>query len=180
MFNPEQKDKQVEFFDDLSGAAKKSKKAKLHLARIAVSLSYENIIILSIGLIMLLIVCYSLGIEKGQRLVQISSTGENAETTGNTESATKIEQEQLQQKPKTLPVKKSPRLGPYIQVASFRTKKYAEKEMQRLKNSGHQPFLATWGRFKVVCVGGYKDKAEAVDALKQLRKVYADCILRQK
>ena len=73
-----------------------------------------------------------------------------------------------------------PKTPPYIQVASFRTDKYAREELERLKNKGHHPFLTRWGNFRVVCVGGYKNKNEAVTALKQLRKVYADCILRSR
>ncbi|NQS99861.1 MAG: SPOR domain-containing protein, partial [Candidatus Omnitrophica bacterium] len=70
--------------------------------------------------------------------------------------------------------------SPYIQVASFRTDKYASKEMQRLQSNGYQPFTLKWGKYRVVCVGGYNDPEEAKQALKQLKKVYADCILRKK
>ena len=182
MFNYEQKDKQVEFFKDISDKSKGSGKNRLRLAKIALSLSYENMIILSIGLIMLLIVCYSLGVERGRQLAQVKGEDMN------------IEQEQAESSPQEVaPKPKEKRMqikvaqvtevfkaSPYIQVASFRTDKYAIKEMEGLKSKGYQPYLARWGRYTVVCVGGYKDKDEAHQALVDLKKLYADCILRDK
>lgn len=168
MFDSEDKDRQVEFFSDLSNNLKKARKTRFKMARISLSLSYENIIIISIGLIMLLIVCYSLGVEKGRHLVYLK----------NEDIQVEVEEEQVQQKPKESVPK--PQSVPYIQVASFRTDKYAIKEIERLKNKGYQPFVSTAGKFRVVCVGGYKDDNEAKEALKQLRKLYADCFLRNK
>lgn len=188
MFNSNEKDRQVEFFSDLPGKSKKSRKDKLRLAKTFVSLSYENIIILSIGLIMLLIVCYSSGVERGKHLAQlIPLRAQESEDI-------KVEQEQVQKSPtikapgpqekkikvKLAQTKNAAKTLPYIQIASFYTDKYARKEIEQLKNKGYQPFLTQWGKYRVVCVGGYKNRDEATMALKQLRKVYADCILRNK
>jgi len=73
MFNSEHKDRQVEFFGDSSGESKKPMKDRLRLGKIAISLSYENILILAISLVMLLIVCYSLGVEKGKQMARLKS-----------------------------------------------------------------------------------------------------------
>jgi cell division septation protein DedD len=70
MFDSNDKDKQGELFSDLSGIGKKQKKLNLNLGKIALSLSYENLIVLSIAVIMVLIVCYSLGVERGKYLVR--------------------------------------------------------------------------------------------------------------
>lgn len=80
-------------------------------------------------------------------------------------------------------VKVIPQASPathYIQIASFRTDKYARMELERLRTKGYQSFLATKGNFRIVCVGGYGNKADATLALKQLKKTYADCILRNR
>lgn len=180
MFNANNKDEQVEFFDDLAGRAKKPKKRRFAcLGKIALSLSYESLMILCIGLIMLLIVCYSLGVERGRQLARLKSEG--------------VITAQEQEKPKTTTPKPKKRVrvevarakaevktSPYIQVATFRTDKYANIEIRRLKGKGYQPFLLTKGNFREVCVGGYSNKDEAREALKQLRKLYADCILRHR
>ncbi len=161
------KDEQKEFFNNYPEMSKRPKKrTNFGLGKVAVSLSYENIIILSIGLVMLLIVCYSLGVEKGRHLVQARSED------------IQLEQEEVQKTPKIESPK--PKVLPYIQVASFRTDKYARKEIERLKNKGYRPFATTRGKYRVVCVGGYKNRDEARKALKQLREVYTDCILYNK
>jgi len=163
MFNSSDKDRQAEFFSDLANSPKKPGKSKFRLARIVMSLSYENIFIVSIGLIMLFIVCYSLGVERGKHLVWVK------------DEVLDIKQEQVKEKVKEPVSKPDP---PCIQVASFRTDKYARKETERLKDKGYESFVTASGKFRVVCVGGYKDSNEAKQALKQLRKLYADCFLR--
>jgi len=187
MFNSEEKHKQVEFFSDSPSMFKKQKKDKLRLDKIAISLSYENVLIAAIGLIMLLVACYSLGVEKGKHLVQLKQ--EPIKVEGITDTAEVKEEQRAKEAPeKSAPQKKirvkvakteqtTSQKNPYIQVASFRTDKYAKKEMVRLENKGYKPFTATWGRYKVVCVGGYQNKEEASKDLKQLKQLYADCIL---
>lgn len=181
MFNTNDRDRQAEFFSDLPDTTKKTKKRGFKLGKVAISLSYENLIILAIGLIMMLIVCYSLGVERGKHLAQLEPEG-----------IKEIEQERVQKAPpqkspepeqkririKVASSKEIAKTFPYIQVASFRTQKHARKEMELLKDRGFWPFTLTWGRYKVVCVGGYKNDGEASRDFKQLRKVYADCILR--
>lgn len=177
------KDEQKELFNNYSEMSKRPKKrTNFGLGKVAISLSYENIIILSIGLVMLLIVCYSLGVEKGRHLVQARSED------------IQLEQEEVQKTPKVespKPKEKKMKIRvtqtedtsnvlPYIQVASFRTDEYARKEITRLKNKGYRPFAAMRGKYRVVCVGGYKNRDEAHKALKQLREVYTDCILYNK
>jgi len=182
MLGANRKDRQVEFFNDACEKSKKPVRNRLAWAKVAVSLSYENIIILSIGLIMLLIACYSFGVERGKQLVQISS------------EEIKIEQRQAEKplkelspqpkvkriRVKTAQLEETPRAPAYIQVACFRTDKYARKEVKGLKNKGYQPFINNWGQYKVVCVGGYKNNDEARKALKDLKRLYADCIWHDK
>ena len=197
MDNPNQEqngqNEQVEFFHDLAGMAKKPKKKRFVLGKVAVSLSYENLLVLAIGLIMLLIVCYSLGVENGKQFSQI-----NSEVPQDKQRQQVPEQQVQQQKleePKTQAPKPKRKLKlrvakntppaaagspAYIQVASFRTDKYANREIERLKNSGHRAFVSRWGQYRVVCVGGYQDEAEAARAFTELKKVYADCILHNK
>lgn len=182
MLDANGKDKQAEFFNDICEKSKKPVKNRLSWAKIAVSLSYENIIILSIGLIMLLIACYSFGVERGKQLVQIPTQEIRIEQE-QAEKPSKELNPQLKVKKimvKTAQVEEIPRTPAYIQVACFRTDKYARKEIQGLKNKGYRPFIHNWGKYKVVCVGGYKNNDEARKALKDLKRLYADCILHDK
>lgn len=195
MFNSNDKDRQAEFFSDLPDAAKETKKRRFLKGRVAVSLSQENLIFFAIGLIMLLIVSYSWGVERGKKLAQlIPLYPDGHKRAQESEDIQAARQEQVQKtrtrkSPESEPAKRKiktklaqaknvAKILPYIQIASFRTDKYARREIDQLKNRGYQPFLAQWGKYRVVCVGGYKNKDEATMALKQLKKVYADCILR--
>ncbi|MBN2097254.1 MAG: SPOR domain-containing protein [Candidatus Omnitrophica bacterium] len=172
MFNPNP-EQQAELFQELSDQPQKSKRAKFNLTKIALILSYENIIILSIGLVMVLIVCYSLGVERGKYLVQAKSEDLELRPTEQTEQV-----QETQSAPTVKP--DLPKQGKKIkiQVATFRSDKYAEIAKKRLEHSGFQPFVVTRGTFREVCVGGYSDKQEAKQALKELRKMYADCFIR--
>ncbi len=166
MFDSEQnKDHQAEFFADLPTASGKPNKVKFRLSKVALSLSYENIFLLTIGLIMLLIVCYSLGVEKGKRFVQLKS------------EEIAIEQEQAQELP-AVETEEPKQKKTYIQVASFRSEKYARKEIERLKNKGYQSYLTQWGKFQVVCVGNYQDRKAAAEDLRKLKQIYGDCYVR--
>lgn len=179
-FNSEHLREQAEFFGNFSGASGKPKKAKFRLGRVALSLSYENIFLLSIGLIMLLIVCYSLGVEKGRHLAQLIPSRPDT-LKKQVQEKPAIKSRELKKKKIKVKVAQTPQASKtlaYIQVASFRTEKYARKEIRRLEDKGYQPFLAQWGKFKVVCVGGYKDKSEAFGDLKKLEKIYGDCYVR--
>lgn len=189
MFDSEEKSRQVEFFSDSSTKSHKQKKEKFRLGKVALSLSYENILIFTIALIMLFVACYSLGVEKGRRLVQGVQEPAKAQTIVDT--AEVKEKEQAKEEPiKSIPEKririKVAAVEPphksrtYIQVASFLTSKNAQREMNRLKDKGYTPFTANWGKYKVVCVGGYQNHDQASRDLKQLRKLYADCILRNR
>lgn len=192
---------QGELFSDLSGVSKKIKRTKLSLGKVALNLSYENIIILSIGLIMLLIVCYSLGVERGKYIIQAKAKNTaQRQTEGLEQSRQELPEEQKQEEQKMPTIKpqqpkrkklrikaaqtpaavEAPVSLPYIQVATFRTDKYAKAEIERLNNKGYQVFLRSRGKFKVVCVGGYSNKEEAFRSLKALRKIYSDCFLRHK
>lgn len=180
MFNSYDKEDQVEFFGDLSGMAKKPKKKRFILGKIALTLSYENLMILAIGLIMMFIVCYSLGVEKGRQLVKINTEVIETEQLKIEETPKSKAPQPLQKRPRVrvAQTQGQPKPPAYIQVATFRTDKYAKKEMRRLKNKGYQSFLVLRGGFREVCVGGYRDKDQAREALQELKKMYADCFLR--
>jgi len=180
MFDSNDKDRQAEFFSDLPDTAKETKKRRFHKGRVALSLSQENLIFFAIGLIMLLIVSYSWGVERGKNLAgkDIQEARQAQAQKRPTRKSPEPEPAKRKIKTKLAQVKNVAKTLPYIQIASFCTDKYARREIDQLKNRGYQPFLAQWGKYRVVCVGGYKNKDEATMALKQLKKVYADCILR--
>ncbi|MFC1631783.1 SPOR domain-containing protein [Candidatus Omnitrophota bacterium] len=183
MLNNDLSDQQAEFFENFPNSTHKQHKKRFTLGKVNLSCSYENLIIVSIGLIMTLLVCYSLGVEKGKRLAQAKDLliPEVAEQTKPAVEHKTTEPKKVKPKVKVAQAKEKINQDlPYIQVASFRTDKYAQKEMQRLKEKGFSAYALDWGTYKVVCVGGYDNKNQANLALKQLKTMYADCILRNR
>lgn len=178
MFNSSGKDKQAEFFSDLPQPKKKTKKKAFALTRIAISLSYENLIFLTIGSVMILMVSYSLGVERGKSLTQVKIAA--------------VEVEAEEKETKEAPAEKSPEVqkkkiktevasGKYtIQVATLRRTNSVEQELKRLENRGYAPFVINRGKFSEICVGDYKDKDEAYIDLKRLKSLYVDCYMRNK
>lgn len=197
MFTEENKDRQAELFDNLPGREKEMNSRKFTLPKWSLSLSCENSFFIIIVFVMLMIACYSLGVEKGKHLVALNNNINQytnpigiEEKKAQTEPAVSIIEEPRKEKirletartekAKPQAISKEPiRNKPYIQVATFRTDKYAGKEINRLKSKGYRPFILCSGKFRQVCVGGYKDKTDAEKALKNLRRLYADCILRK-
>lgn len=195
MFEENNKDKQAELFDNLPGPDKTINNKKFTLPKFSLSLSCENSFFIIIVLGMLMIACYSLGVENGKHLVLLHNNGivnnieEQEEKTQAVPAEPGLDEPKKErirlettqtQKVEPEPIsKEEPRKKLYIQVATFRTDKYADKEIKRLKNKGYRPFIVSRGKFRQVCVGGYKDKTDAEKALKKLRTLYADCILRK-
>ncbi|MBU0549828.1 MAG: SPOR domain-containing protein, partial [Candidatus Omnitrophica bacterium] len=66
-----------------------------------------------------------------------------------------------------------------IQVASFKTKTYAQKEAVRLEQKGIKALLMPRGNFVIVCVGNFSQKQEANTSLTELKKIYQDCFIRR-
>ncbi|MBN3038833.1 MAG: SPOR domain-containing protein [Candidatus Omnitrophica bacterium] len=186
MFDKKDKDKQVEFFADYSCTSKKSRRPKLSLGKIALSLSYENIIILAIGMIMVLIVCYSLGVERGKDLAQANIKGLDASTQVTESETITKDEEKASQKEESEPLIKKRKVKiavtePFytIQVATFLKSSSVEKEVQRLKNKGYESFIVSKGKYTEICIGKYKHKNEAATDLKELKRLYGDCFVRK-
>jgi hypothetical protein len=162
---------QLELFDEFITPELKSKQ-RLHRRIIRkrvppqfrFTLSYENVIISIICLILVIIVSFSLGIERGKRLVDLH-VSPSTDTT-----AVEVKEQNFKKK----------ELSPYIiQVATFKQKVLAEKEVARLRKLNYNSFFSNFGKFHQVFVGGYSTKELARQDLKKLRKIYKDCFIKK-
>lgn len=180
MINSEHNDKQAEFFSNLPSFSSKPKRKKINLGRIALSLSYENIIILTIGLIMLLIVCYSFGVERGKYLAQHKFVEKDIAKIKQQPGTNKQEQSQkIETKKPSKPNLNAPGSSKYtIQVGCFRKATSINKAIKGLKSIGMHPFVIQQGILDSVCVGSYNNKSEADADLKKIRKLYSDSYVR--
>lgn len=66
-----------------------------------------------------------------------------------------------------------------VQVATFKQKALAEKEMSRLKKLNYNSFSKVKGKFHLVFVGNYSSKEQAGQDLKELRNIYKDCFVKK-
>jgi len=97
----------------------------------------------------------------------------------------------VQQKTEVLPVKQkvikdseakeltTPRENYTIQVATYKSKTGAQKEIQLLKNKGFQTMVFSKDDRLQLCVGQFVKKEEAQVSLKELKKRYEDCFIRR-
>jgi cell division protein FtsN len=158
----------------------------------------RKFIIALIIFIVINLLSFSVGVEKGLHLSMVSKdkieNAKNTEVIQNTQQVTKpldvpvvskkdnvVDKiDKPINKPKVEPSKKPPSDGEYsIQVASYRKNLQAEKEADTLRKKGYLAFVLKKGDYIVVCVGKFKDKTEASQDLNKLKKTYSDSYLRR-
>ncbi|MCG8431761.1 MAG: SPOR domain-containing protein [Candidatus Omnitrophica bacterium] len=67
-----------------------------------------------------------------------------------------------------------------IQLASYKTRSYAEREAGRLKKKGYTPLILTKGDYIILCVGKFSSRAAAERVLKnQFSTRYQGCFARR-
>jgi cell division septation protein DedD len=169
---------------------------------------YEKTLLITIGFIVTVIVSFSLGVEKGKRLAAVRplsgfDTARAAKPVIIPEqpykpAATPVPAAVL----KTVPQKTAPAPIPAaapapaqepaavpviagtagnftIQIASFKAKAHAVREMEILKQKGQPAYIAPQGKYTVLYVGKFKDKETARSLLSELKKNYQDCFIRR-
>ena len=154
--------------------------------------SYEKTILIIIGFIVMGIVSFSFGVEKGKRISALKN---------NTyiDIALKTEQQKINKPvaPKPALEQRLPaileenaismqqdrqKMKNYtVQVASYKSKTSAKKEIESLKKNGLSPVILYKGEFVVVCVGNFPNKEKANSLLSELKKQkrYADSLIRR-
>ncbi|MBP7088181.1 MAG: SPOR domain-containing protein [Candidatus Omnitrophica bacterium] len=163
-------------------------------------LSLDKIILLGVITLILLMVSFSFGVEKGKRITLVSLQQKTEENKLNTTSKINIseQQEPVEQQlaaPQELPqpsvmdntektiktdIDENKNIAKYyIQVASFQKENSAKEEANILKTKGYPVIIAKKGNYIVVYVGNFNDEKEAKHKLQILKERYKDCILRR-
>jgi len=149
---------------------------------------YEKIILSIIAIITTCIVSFSFGVEKGKRIsrqnynsradlaMQVPQPQVRTQvvtTKAVTISTPKQQNEASDQKIQQL-------MGSFtIQLASYKSKTSAQKEVESLKRKGFIPIVLLKGSFNVLCVGNFSTKKEAQSMLSELKKRYTGCYIRR-
>ena len=170
--------KQLELFDNLE-KSDKIKALKRETRDIKQLWRFKRWLFLIIYTIVVLIIGFSLGAEKGKGGVK----------------TTKI-QRVSRKAPKEISGKRDKKIAPEtkrasvdtgykyaIQVSTFKNLHSAETEKKTLEKAGLRVFLAKSGKFTRVLIGPFKAKKEAENNLKTIRKKYSkrypDCFVKK-
>ena len=184
-----QSDQQLELFsqDKKYGQPNASGSGRSRFIRFR---GYEKIIFIIFGLTAISIVSFSLGVEKGKHamlklaqpapLPMVTQPAVSVETT-----KIEVPVQQVAQGPVIKEDAKQNSLKPVetqgftIQLASYKTMTFAQKEAQLLKQKGFSPLILSKGDYIVLCVGNFSDKAKAQTLLVELKKRYKGCYVRR-
>ncbi|MFH1202291.1 MAG: SPOR domain-containing protein [Candidatus Omnitrophota bacterium] len=190
--------KQLEFLVDGIGAAtqKEESGASDNKGR---TFYPRKVIFYCISLILLFTFVYGLGIKKGRMMMLRELVQKKTALTlpinkvvDIKSATTRIATPDLK---KGLPQSQPVKIAPYkvgvvkfnqqpvfkytIQVATYRGKISAQKELSILKQSGFDAFLIHGENFIKICVGRFFEKEKAQLLLSQLKKKYKDCFMRR-
>ncbi len=188
------KQTQFELFPGSSKEGQDSQKPKFFFSRITLTL--ENIIVLTVLIFMGIIVSFSFGVERGKGTVsllvedpivsqeivldaEVLEPVEIADQGGRAVLANPISQpfKEIIEKPSIL--SGLPEDFYTVQVASFKTRKYAEKEAFALKKKGYEIFIVEKGSYLIVCAGKFLKQDEAQGFSYRLKNKYKDCLVRR-
>jgi hypothetical protein len=149
--------------------------------------SHEKTLLLIIGFFMAAVISFSLGVERGKRIVSLQDAAPKAEAAVTASStAAPARATALPPVSSVVPLAKaapaqhaSIAYGYTIQLASFSTKAGALKEAQNLTRKGFSPLVMAKGRYTVLCVGNFSDKNTAELMLAKFQKTYKGCMVRR-
>ena len=193
---------QGELFEELTKPKKNRAQKGEPIAkqyRLALNISYEQLVFSVITLIMVMVLIFSLGVGRGRRLAALNSPKRvEAAPAAAEESWPEIEPKiQVSSQPEAQPRKPitgppaepmpqpaEPIRGPSkpytIQVATYSSKPNAKKELEKLRRRGLDSFIISGNGKYEVCVGEYVNKDNAAESIKRLKKDYKDCFLRRR
>ncbi len=221
---------QFELFPGAQGAAAEAGKPRFFFANLTIS--FENLVVVVIVSLMMMVLSYSYGVERGKRVVvaqyfkpekggdasvapkaiakavpatvrpqgaakgiQVDSVT-TVPTAGNSSSPKDasalgnniaIPAQKTLQSPQSVvysqPQLAAPSEKPFtVQVASYKTQEYAQKEAQDLKSRGYESLVMPKGAHIIVCVGRFAQQQEAQifsESFSKKFKEYKDCLVRR-
>jgi hypothetical protein len=121
--------------------------------------AHEKVILLAIAFVVVGVSSFSLGVEKGKRLLTVKS--QQAVLAPRPGASSEILVTKKTELPQASAQLSSGRFT--LQLASYKSRVSAEKDVQLLKKKGFSPVLLSKTGFTVLCVGNFNKKEEAVN-----------------
>lgn len=172
-------------FPEESQSAAKTKAFSDSKAVFSLNFTPENLLFIIIGFILVIAVSFSLGVEKGKKIVykpraQLSRAVVKKEIQKAVEAKTEIKRVDQAPVAKVEEKQQPQTAAKYtIQVVTHTKPDLAKKEMAFLSTEGYKAYLSVINGFYVVYVGSYDNKEEAALSLKKLQKRYKDCFVKK-
>jgi cell division protein FtsN len=142
--------------------------------------AYEKTILAIIGMVILSIISFSLGVEKGKRLSSLKNISRFDTASTVPESPAKIIVLAAPKKEEAIVVPQVMEGKNYvIQLASYKTRTLAQKEAESLKKKGLSPLVLSKGGYTVLYVGNFANREKALSLLDELKKRFRDCYVRR-
>ena len=147
---------------------------------------YEKVIIIIICSIVIGVISYSLGVEKGKR-IELLRLNSRLDMAAAVKTAPVLAPAPVSAAPRIkVNIKDSNSTATEddsdsytIQVASYQSRVAAQKEAERLKKKGLSVLVLSKGKYTILCVGKFPNKEKAKSSLVELRKKYKDCQIRR-
>lgn len=152
----------------VTDASKLSLSQPSWLDRFRVTLRLDHLSILGVSALVLYVLVFSFGVEKGKRMALRELAAEKAKQEEMTPPVVAVST--LPTPPVSGPTP-SPAVGKYtIQVITFTSQSRAEEEVRKLKEKGYPSFIIPGGRFFQVCVDRFETLNEARQKLFLLKE----------
>lgn len=173
---------QQELFDEFKDRDAKKRligKGVLPDKAFVFTFGYEKVILVILGFIIILAITFAFGFERGKKTIfvkrvttqPITVKAAAAKPTAAKPIAVKV----------PAPILKQVVQRPYtIQVATFKSKQYAQEEAEKLRKKGFPTTIIGINGLYEVWAGEYSDQKEASQALSMLSKIYKDCYIRKR
>ena len=190
---------QKELFNEFDAPRKKPKGFGQFFQKtdFAVSLSPEKLVFVSIGMTMLLVVSFALGVERGKvisgNIIQADAPVAQAPAKQVVQVKAPVAVTNIAPKEKTqaniaktvsgpVPVQVknlADKSKPYtIVAATFSKEVYAAKEAAQLKGNGFEAFVLKSEPYYLACVGSFANKDSAQKILNKVKQMHRDAYIR--
>lgn len=193
---------QKELFNEYREPQKRRKTTSILPKNFAfLSATYEHIVFLGIAVIMLMVLVFSLGVERGKTLIldKVTASENPQPAAEKTDVAEKAQHVEVKEAPRTSPLQKDEPVKKTaaseagdirkpaadgkqftIQAVAYRSKRLAQKELMQLGKKGFEPFIIVGGGYYQICVGEFESQSEAKSALIDVQKNYKGSFIRKR
>lgn len=183
------KEYQAELFNEFSDEPAKQRrfiKRSERQKKITLVISREKLIFSVISVILLYVIFFSLGIERGKKIANRSLNSNMHSTAVALQNKNVENQNQKTTAEKNVSNLETttqivPELKEFysIQAAAYSNLSRAEKEASKVRAGGNEAIIDSNGKYHLLLIGKFKDKKDATALKKKLANKYKGCYVRK-